>query len=181
MIPTFCLLPAERLRMSFFCPSISPPINWLNSSRRLSVSSLLIPLTLPIKWKYSSGVRKSIRKPSSMYAPVNFFHSSDCAGFIAGSLPSCSFSVWGHMAISPLSHLIRSSKERNNVVFPAPLLPTSPTISPLPILKLCISSTVLSPKTFVRLLISRSMSFELRVLSYELRIVLAMLRLRIMN
>ena len=59
MVFFFCLLPAEKSRMYFFCPSTSP---FMKCSKSLSLSSvccLLSPDTLPMNSKYSSAVRKS--------------------------------------------------------------------------------------------------------------------------
>ena len=88
-----------------------------------------------------------MRKPSSMYALVKSFQSSLSAGLMAR--PSCVASAT--YATEPSSARMRSSSSRKNVVLPAPLLPTSPSISPEEMLRLVISTAVLSPNVFLRL------------------------------
>ena len=88
-----------------------------------------------------------MRKPSSMYAPVYAFQSSLSAGLIASGAPS----VAGCIVTTPSSAFRRSSIRRNNVVLPAPLLPTRPRMSPLLIVKLLMSTAVFMPKCFSRL------------------------------
>ena len=74
-----------------------------------------------------------------MYAPLISFHSSDRAGLML-FWPSAVT-----MVTMPESALSKSSISRNRVVFPAPLLPTKPIMSPLLIVKSEMSTAVLLP------------------------------------
>ena len=139
--------------MNFFCPRISLPMNASKLSMRSWVCSFVMSHTRPMKPKYSSGVRKSMRKLSSMYAPVYLFHSSLSEGSIF-SVASVLLSVGvsNVMQTLPSFASVRSSIRRKSVVFPAPLLPSRPIICPFGTLKSEMSTAVLSPYFFFRLL-----------------------------
>ena len=148
--------------MYFFCPIISSLIKALNASRRSFTCSFVIPDTLPTNSKYSSAVRKSMRKELSMKAPVSSFQSSLFAGSISsgtavGSAIDCcksaaSICLLGIIMTLPSVAFAKSSIKRNNVVLPAPLLPTSPNTSPSLMVNCRMSTAVCSPKHFLRLL-----------------------------
>ena len=79
-----------------------------------------------------------MRNPSSMYAPVVCFQSSDSAGLMPSRV------TW------PLSGFSRSRSMRKSVVFPAPLLPTSPSSCPSLMLSEGMSQATVSPNAFLR-------------------------------
>ena len=134
-------------------PKTSPPVNSSKAEVRSVSSSFEIDATLAMNSKYSSGVRKSIRKPLSIYAPVNVFQSSLC----------CT-SMLSRVTL-PWSGLSRSSSSRKSVVFPAPLFPTSPIISPLPIDSCGMSQAHFSPNDFFRFCISIT-SFNISIFQF---------------
>ena len=141
-MPTFCLLPAERFRMRTLRPKTSPPVKCSKRSAMALILSSFTPEILFTKLRYSSGVRKSMRKPLSMKALVKCFQSSLSSTRIpfSSTLPSSAFS--------------RSRRRRKSVVFPAPLLPTRPIISPFSILREGMSQAQVSPNDFLRFFIS---------------------------
>ncbi len=141
-IPTFCRLPAERLRMSVGVERSSSPTRLWSCSMCELISPVGIPSIRAMKSKYSFGLRKSMRNPSSMKAPVHSFHSSDNLG-----LTPCSVAA-------PWSGRERSRSKRRRVVLPAPLFPTSPTRSPFSIFSSGMSTAVTFPNVFLILSIS---------------------------
>ena len=148
MIPIFCLLPADMLLISLFCPIISP---FMKSSYCLSRSFIVSferLLTFAINSKYSSGERKSMRKLSSIYAPVYTFHSSPTFTSVAKVEPS---GLLNFMFTVPQSAFRRSRASLKSVVFPAPLFPTRPSRVLPSTVSLSMSTAVFSPKVFFRL------------------------------
>ena len=141
MIPTFCLFPAERLRISIFLPNTSPPVKCSNFWAMSSILQSFIPDTRLMNVKYSSGVRKSMRKPLSMNALVKCFHSS------------LSFTFTPFSSTLPSSAFKRSRIRRKRVVLPAPLLPTRPIISPLFIVSSGMLHAKVSPNNFFKFFI----------------------------
>ena len=135
--------------MYFFWPKISPFVK--GKKRPMALFSMFAqsmggaPLALAIKSTYSSGVRKSMRNPSSIYAPVLFFQSSEWAGLMGSGAASVSVGR-GVSSTSPWSASSKSSISLNSVVLPAPLLPTNPRMSPLLMVKWSIFTAVFSPK-----------------------------------
>ena len=141
-MPTFFWLPLDRSRINFFVPIISPLKNSSIDARNVLMSPVDLPYILPVKAKNSSGVKKSIRKPSSRNEPTQGFQLSLRA-------TRCPL-----ILTSPVEASIRSSIRRKNVVFPAPLLPTSPKLSPSAIDSFGISSTVILSYFLLRLFTS---------------------------
>ena len=98
-----------------------------------------------------------MRKPSSRYAVTKRFHDSprlDSDFTAPPSVPCCrteGLPVTLKQTVPP-SALTRFRIRRKRVVFPAPLLPTRPMISPAGKQNSGIKTAVLSPNFFIRLL-----------------------------
>ena len=138
-MPTFCLLPADRSRISFPAPIISSVRNSLYCSTVAFTVSSGISFTLPTNRKYSSGERKSMRNPSFTYAPTKCFQSSHLAGLRSSSSSDLL------NPISPSVAFMRSRISLKRVVLPAPLFPTRPKMVPSGIISSGISTALCSP------------------------------------